>query len=179
MARSLPRPLQVLPRSTSDARPRLCSYDGYRAAAGNPVAVGYRAPTDNHAAAGYRAAVGCYAAARHRAAARGRIRRAACSVQCTTCNVMNTRDEQHATKNRAPRAHDTRDENEQVRTRGATVPIVLRTARTMPSMALTVLTRGTVARLKPPLIGVQRIPATGDLGAHRADGLCCSWGKGH
>jgi hypothetical protein len=39
-------------------------------------------------------------------------------------------------------------------TRGANVPVVLRTARTMPSMALTVLTRGTVARRKPPLIGV-------------------------
>jgi hypothetical protein len=73
-----------------------------------------------------------------------------------------------------------RREYEQVRTRGAIVPIVLRPARTMPSMALVqVLTRGTVARRKPPLIGVQRMPATGDPGAHRADVLCSSWGNGY
>jgi hypothetical protein len=108
-ATSVARPSDVLPRSTSDARLRLCQLRWMPCRCRNPAALGYRAPTDNHATAGYRAAAGYHAASDtvplHGVGYDGQ--HAACSVQFTTCNVMNTRDEQHATK---IRAHDIRDE---------------------------------------------------------------------
>ena len=90
----------------------------------------------------------------------GSMRRAVNDVQ------RNTYSRQAAfTVRRSPRAQDTPDRCTSSTDEGASVPTVLRTARTMPWVALTVRTRGTVARRQrarapPAPIGEQRMPAT-------------------